>query len=237
MEFYTYVWRDFARIPFYVGKGKGNRAFSILGRSEEFKKVYAEGGCSVEIVDWFIHESQAYAHEVELVAKYGRREQGGLLVNKTDGGDGMSNPSATTRAKISAARRKRITTAATRAKMSKSQSGKTLSDDHRVKIGDAQRGEKNHAFGKSLTDDHRAKVTAALLVAGVRKDNSTGFKGVKFDKSRSKWMASLQIDGKTINLGRFPDPEKAARAYDAAAYAAHGENCYLNFGPQGTQAA
>ncbi|TIV38948.1 MAG: hypothetical protein E5V91_12445 [Mesorhizobium sp.] len=98
--YYTYVWRDANGVPFYIGKGKGRRAQNTTMRSEDFKSVHAQGCCTVEIVDWFIHESQAHACEVELIERYGRREFGGLLVNKTDGGDGVSNPSAETRAKL-----------------------------------------------------------------------------------------------------------------------------------------
>lgn len=40
--------------------------------------------------------------------------------------------------------------------------GSKKSDETRKRIGDAQRGEKNHAFGKPLTEEHRAKVSAAM---------------------------------------------------------------------------
>lgn len=90
MEYYVYVWRDSAGVPFYVGKGKDNRANITHRRSPEFMEIHAQGGCTVEIVDWFIHESQAHAHEVDLIDRYGRREYGGTLINKTDGGEGIS---------------------------------------------------------------------------------------------------------------------------------------------------
>ncbi|TIV38946.1 MAG: hypothetical protein E5V91_12430 [Mesorhizobium sp.] len=50
-------------------------------------------------------------------------------------------------------------------------------------------------------------------------------------------MASIQIDGKTKHLGRFADLLDAARAYDAAAYAAYGDKCFLNFGIPGAGVA
>lgn len=88
--FYVYVWRDASGQPFYVGKGRGKRAYDVYDRSPEFMEIHRAGKCTVEIVDEFILESQALAHEVELIAKYGRRDFGGVLVNKTDGGDGCS---------------------------------------------------------------------------------------------------------------------------------------------------
>lgn len=43
------------------------------------------------------------------------------------------------------------------------------------------------------------------------------FKGVFWDKSRRRWVATIRHDGRTVRLGRFLDEESAARAYDAAA--------------------
>jgi hypothetical protein len=40
-------------------------------------------------------------------------------------------------------------------------------------------------------------------------NNTSGFKGVCFDKSRNKWKAYLKIDGKRINLGRFSSQQEA----------------------------
>jgi hypothetical protein len=40
------------------------------------------------------------------------------------------------------------------------------------------------------------------------------FKGVCWDKTKSKWRAQIKIDGKYTHLGCFNDEEVAARAYD-----------------------
>lgn len=37
----------------------------------------------------------------------------------------------------------------------------------------------------------------------LRSTNKSGFKGVCFDKSRSKWIATISNNYKTINLGRY----------------------------------
>lgn len=52
--------------------------------------------------------------------------------------------------------------------------------------------------------------------AANRNANSTswtGRKGVTWDKRNSKWMAKLEIDGRTVNLGRFSSIDDAAAAY------------------------
>lgn len=55
------------------------------------------------------------------------------------------------------------------------------------------------------------------------------FRGVCWDKRRQKWMARLQVQNKTINVGRFVSDVKAAKAYDAAARIHHGQKAKLNF--------
>ena len=55
------------------------------------------------------------------------------------------------------------------------------------------------------------------------------YKGVSFDRSREVWVSSIQVNGYTKHLGRFTDEEAAAKAYDDAAVATHGEFAKLNF--------
>lgn len=62
-----------------------------------------------------------------------------------------------------------------------------------------------------------------------RKRNTTGYKGVYFDKRRDKYYARLQSYGRTINLGYFNSPVDAAKAYDVAAIKSAGKFAYTNF--------
>jgi hypothetical protein len=51
-----------------------------------------------------------------------------------------------------------------------------------------------------------------------RKETGTTsvFRGVNFEKANRKWRAQISQHGKRYWLGRFPDPEAAARVYDDA---------------------
>ncbi|MBB5664741.1 hypothetical protein GGE68_002938 [Rhizobium leguminosarum] len=252
MEFYTYIWRDASGTPFYVGKGRDRRAYevSLARRSKEFREIYDEGGCSVEIVDWFIHESQAHAYEVELIEKYGRREMGGLLINKTDGGDGASGQiqseetrakksasmkgivrgpmSDEARAKMSLARKGQIIGAEQREKLRIASTGKTHTEETRLKMSESKKGKP----GRRRTEDELVKLVTAVRFALPRNT----YKGVSFHKSTGKWAARLRINGDYGHIGLFADPRNAALAYDNAAVAAWGVgNCYLNFPEDFTQ--
>ena len=45
--------------------------------------------------------------------------------------------------------------------------------------------------------------------ARMSKNNTSGIKGVSWDKSRQKWQAKCMINSKTIHLGRFDNLEQA----------------------------
>lgn len=59
--------------------------------------------------------------------------------------------------------------------------------------------------------------------------NSSGFKGVSYDRATGRWCAQIWQNGKHHFLGRFDTPESAAFAYDAKARKLHGEFAKLNF--------
>jgi len=44
----------------------------------------------------------------------------------------------------------------------------------------------------------------------TRKDNTSGVQGVYWDRRNQKWMAKIQVEGKTVNLGRYSSIEEAA---------------------------
>lgn len=169
--FYVYVWRRPDGVPFYVGKGRGRMAYNIYDRSPEFSEIHSRGGCTVEIVDEFVHESQALAYEVELIARYGRSAIGGTLVNKTDGGDGCAGhiKTADTIEKWRAKNvgRKRSKEAGTR--ISAAKMGHPVSEETRAKISSAARKrfedpeerERMRIIASNVNADARAKMSIA----------------------------------------------------------------------------
>lgn len=62
-----------------------------------------------------------------------------------------------------------------------------------------------------------------------RRANTSGYKGVFWDKTKKKWLAQLHTKKRSIHLGRYLNKEDAARAYDKAALAHFGEFAALNF--------
>ena len=68
---------------------------------------------------------------------------------------------------------------------------------------------------------------------GPLPNSSSGFKGVTWEKPRSRnargyWRAQIKQNGRNRHLGQFQTEEEAAAAYDAAASKAFGEFAWLN---------
>lgn len=82
-------------------------------------------------------------------------------------------------------------------------------------------------------DNRRCNLRAATRKQNARNmkrncRNTSGFKGVTWDKSRNKWLAQIKTDTNTKHLGRYDCPIEAYKAYCKAAKKYHGE--FANFG-------
>lgn len=99
---------------------------------------------------------------------------------------------------------------------------------HNLIIGAAQCVD--HRNGDGL-DNRRANLRAATFAdnarnARLRKDSTSGFKGVK--RAGSRWYAQIRIKAKRLHLGSFATPEEAHAAYCRAATQHFGD--FANFG-------
>ena len=63
---------------------------------------------------------------------------------------------------------------------------------------------------------------------GKYKNNTSGFKGVSFNKPLNKYSAQIHINYKKQHLGYYETAEEASRVYDAKAKELHKEFYYKN---------
>jgi hypothetical protein len=63
----------------------------------------------------------------------------------------------------------------------------------------------------------------------LRKDNTSGYKGVSLDKTTGHWKPLVYVDGKAKTCGQFIEKRHAALARDMWAIFFHGEYASTNF--------
>lgn len=63
----------------------------------------------------------------------------------------------------------------------------------------------------------------------LQKNNTSGYKGVYWDRGRNKWIVRIKVNGRRLNLGYFDDPKEAALVYDRGAMEHFGEFAKTNF--------
>lgn len=51
---------------------------------------------------------------------------------------------------------------------------------------------------------------------GIQSNNTSGFRGVSWNKNASKWHAYIKVNGKRRHIGLFETPEEASIAYEQA---------------------
>ena len=87
--------------------------------------------------------------------------------------------------------------------------------------------EADHINGDGL-DNRRSNLRACSRVENCRNlkkrsDNTSGFKGVQWDKERKRWTSIIYINGKLTRIGRFLKKLDAVNAYDKKAKEEFGE--------------
>lgn len=174
---YAYI-RSSDGTPYYIGKGKGDRAWnpkhSISVPKDKSKILIMESGLS---------EIGAFALERRYIRWYGRKDLGtGILRNKTDGGDGVSGLI------FSEESRKKISKSLVGNKYS---IGRKLTESHRKTLSQVNKGNTRN-IGRTVSEQTRKK----LSEAGMNRKHS--------DETRAKISQALLNCERDISAEKNP---------------------------------
>ena len=152
-EYYTYAYLREDRTPYYIGKGTGDRIYSTNKRikppKDKSRIIYLKQNLT---------EAEAFRHEIYMIDVFGRIDLGtGILRNRTNGGEGTSNPSDETRRKIIESNKSRIVSEETKRKMS--ESSKNPSEETRRKISEANKGStRSEETRRKMSESGKVKI-------------------------------------------------------------------------------
>lgn len=166
-KFYVYLHRRPGDVhPFYVGKGKGQRAGALKGRNAHWRSIVGKhGGFDVEIVEIFESEDDAFACERFLIASF--KTFGIRLANKSNGGEGVAGV---------------IPSLEHRMKISKALKGATRSDETKQKMRESYRN-RDAASREAVINGRRRRFSKPLICV----DNGMTFSSLV---DAASWLAA-----------------------------------------------
>jgi hypothetical protein len=115
--YYIYAYIRDSGIPYYIGRGKKSRAYGRHIRSNNID-FRPKDKSKIIFLEKNLTKEESINLEKYYIAKYGRKEFGGILINIKEGGEDIKDWTPEMRKKMSIIASKRIFSKKTRLKMS-----------------------------------------------------------------------------------------------------------------------
>jgi hypothetical protein len=96
-------------------------------------------------------------------------------------------------------------------------------------------------INRDRLDNRRSNLRPATRVENmmnseIRREGTSKYRGVSWDAERGKWFASIRINKRSKNLGRYSSESEAAEAYNRAALQHYGDFAPFNLVREGVKA-
>ena len=186
---------------FYIGVGKTDkRPYSKVYRNKHWHNVVNKAGYSVEIILNNLTWEEALQKERELIKEYGRLDnKTGILVNMTDGGEGVNGYKHTEEWKLANSIRNK---------------NKIISEEQKIIV-------KTYMKNRKITDEFKANVSKGVIK--YYDEIGRKIKKETHDKKDLVWVNKNEINTKIFKndidkyliegwvLGRFIQTETASK--------------------------
>ena len=162
MKFYVYAYLREDQTPYYIGKGKGKRAW------EKNHGVNLPDESRIVMIKTNLSQQEAFDLEVNLIEQYGRKDLGtGILRNRTNGGEGTAGLKQTDehKSKISKALKGIVRGPCSderKQHLSKVLSGRAKSDETKRKLSRAHNTNSN-PVGAKRSEETKQKMRQSQL--------------------------------------------------------------------------
>jgi hypothetical protein len=196
-SFYTYAYLREDGTPYYIGKGKGKRAFKRSGR---FSCNRPKDRKFILILKKGLTEDEAFRHEIYMIAVLGRKDLGtGIIRNLTNGGDGASgykhSPEAIERIRKSKEGLPR--SEETKKRIGEGHRGKSLSEETKKKLSAIHKGKKRTGVPRDEQGRCVCSVNAIRSMLAAKDENGKSINAVKGGRNAAK-----KVHSKKDELGR-----------------------------------
>lgn len=197
MNYYTYAYLREDGTPYYIGKGKGNRAYRSNGRGCKKPKDKSR----IIFLKQNLTEEEAFRHEKYMIAVFGRKDLGtGILYNRTNGGEGATNTcrnslSEESKEKIRQKALGRKASEETRRKLSAIRKGKSIhTEEYKRKQSEKMKGN-TYGLGRKHSPDSLKKMSESQigkkLTEETKKKLSESHKGKQLTEEHKKNISKV----------------------------------------------